>query len=348
MISICICMIVKNEEKFLARCLDCLQGIGDEIIIVDTGSTDRTKEIAYRYTDKVYDYAWSHDFAAARNFSFSKATKDYIYSADADEIIDEANRQRFMLLKQVLLPEIDIVQMKYGNQLEHGTVYNFDIEYRGKLFKRLREFRWIDPVHETVDAETHVYESDIMITHMPDDSHAPRDFSIFVHAISGGKPLSPRLYKLYARELFKAGTNADLLNAYSYYHQTLETDESRGLDERKAGQCIVARCSRLQGDDVTFFKTTLKNMIGTPSAEVCCELGDYYWDKADYQEAAIWYYTAANGAESELDIRCTGDIPLRKIALCYEKMGDYAEYRHYLQLADEWTLPEALSAEPQI
>ena len=84
MVSISVCMIVKNEEAVLKRCLDSLKGIAEEIVVVDTGSTDRTKEIAAEYTDKIYDFTWVHDFSAARNFAFSKATKDYIYSADAD------------------------------------------------------------------------------------------------------------------------------------------------------------------------------------------------------------------------------------------------------------------------
>lgn len=142
MIQISLCMIVKNEEAVLARCLDSIKELMDEIIIVDTGSTDRTKEIAAGYTDQIYDFAWVDDFAAARNFAFSKASMPYIYTADADEVVSEENRQRFRQLKEVLLPEIDIVQMKYGNQLEHGTAYNYDEEYRPKLFKRLREFVW--------------------------------------------------------------------------------------------------------------------------------------------------------------------------------------------------------------
>ena len=71
-------MIVKNEEKHLARCLDTVRDLMDEIIIVDTGSADRTKEIAARYTDRIYDFAWIDDFSAARNFAFSMAGCDYI------------------------------------------------------------------------------------------------------------------------------------------------------------------------------------------------------------------------------------------------------------------------------
>ena len=75
MIRISACLIVKNEEAVLERCLDSIRDLVEEIIIVDTGSTDRTKEIAANYTEKVYDFAWVDDFAAARNFAFSKSRK---------------------------------------------------------------------------------------------------------------------------------------------------------------------------------------------------------------------------------------------------------------------------------
>ena len=140
MITISLCMIVKNEERILARCLDCLRDLVEEIVIVDTGSTDRTKEIAARYTDRIFDYAWQQDFAAARNFAFSKATCEYIYSADADEVLDEENRERFRRLKEACDPEVELVQMYYVNQTEKGSVYNFSRELRPKLFRRLRPF----------------------------------------------------------------------------------------------------------------------------------------------------------------------------------------------------------------
>lgn len=122
MITISLCMIVKSEEEVLERCLNSLKGLMDEIIIVDTGSTDSTKEIAARYTDKIYDFSWCDDFAAARNFSFSKATQEYIYAPDADEVLDDTNRRRFMMLKAALLPEIEIVQMKYITPSKFNTV----------------------------------------------------------------------------------------------------------------------------------------------------------------------------------------------------------------------------------
>lgn len=202
MIEISLCMIVKNEEKILARCLDSVADLVDEIVIVDTGSTDATKKIAANYTDKIYDFTWVDDFSAARNFAFSKAEKDYIYTADADEVMDEENRKRFCELKEVLLPEIEIVQMKYGNQLSHGTAYNFDEEYRPKLFKRLREFTWIEPIHEMVRLDPVVFDSDIVIGHYPENNHCKRDFATFQKHIHKGLRLSKRLHHMYAMELY--------------------------------------------------------------------------------------------------------------------------------------------------
>ena len=71
MASVSLCMIVKNEEDVLERCLESAAGLVDEIIVVDTGSTDRTREIAARFTSQVYDFPWQDDFSAARTASFS-------------------------------------------------------------------------------------------------------------------------------------------------------------------------------------------------------------------------------------------------------------------------------------
>ena len=87
MATISLCMIVKNEEKVLARCLDSVKPAVDEIVILDTGSTDATKDVAARYTDRIYDFPWVDDFSAARNASFAKASMTFTMWLDADDVL---------------------------------------------------------------------------------------------------------------------------------------------------------------------------------------------------------------------------------------------------------------------
>lgn len=356
MTTISLCMIVKNEERTLARCLDSLADLMDEIIIVDTGSTDATKEIAAHYTNQVYDYVWTNDFSAARNFSFSKASMEYIYAPDADEVLDEENRYRFRQLKQTLLPEVEIVQMKYKTISEYNTVLNAKLEYRPKLFKRLREFNWIDPIHETIRTTPVIYDSDIEILHMPESFHSKRDFSIFIKAFEKDGMFSPKLRSMYAKELLKTGDETDFSTAKEIFHIIFENDANE--DARKEAACILARCYRMEGNTNEFFKIALKDMITTPCAEICYELGVYFEKCEDYAEASLWYYNAIHETSSILDIHTSGDLPLQGLVNCYEKLlADAKEadpfgspmVTHYeLALEDasfaleNWQLPEEL------
>lgn len=320
MITISLCMIVKNEEKILDRCLRTVVDLVDEIVIVDTGSTDTTKEIAARYTEHIYDFQWIDDFSVARNFAFSKATKEYIYSADADEVLDEENRERFRILKESLLPEIEIVQMKYGNQLQFGTVYNFDEEYRPKLFKRQREFVWEAPIHETVRLMPVVYDSDVVITHMPEGSHAKRDLENFYKHCREGYRLPKRLHDLYARELFLAGDEEDFAKAAEFFKASVK-DVERDGEELAQACCVVARAARLSGDKVAFFKYASKLLVGEANSEICCELGYIYEEMADYDEAIIWYYNAAYETAPILKLQTGGSEALEGLVRCYEALG---------------------------
>lgn len=320
MVTISLCMIVKNEEKILARCLDSIVDLMDEVVIVDTGSTDATKEIARRYTDKVYDFKWIDDFSAARNFAFSKAAGEYIYSADADEVLSKENRERFRVLKDTLLPEVEIVQMKYGNQLSQGTVYNYDVEYRPKLFKRQREFVWVEPIHETVRLEPVVFDSDIVITHLPQDKHGKRDIRNFEKQIQNGRVLSRRLHGMYARELYLTGEQEDFENAAEYFERAA-ADAGRSADELVESCCVAARAARLAGQDRLFLKYCSKVIAGEGCSEICCEMGHYHEDAGDYEEAAVWYYNAVYETVPVLSLTMGGTQPLAGLVRCYRKLG---------------------------
>lgn len=316
MVTISVCMIVKNEELVLARCLDSLKGIADELIIVDTGSTDRTKEIAAHYTDKIYDYKWEDDFSKARNFSFSKATKEYIYCADADEVIDEENQKKFLQLKQVLLPEIEIVQMMYCNQKQYNTTYNFDKEYRPKLYKRVRNFTWQNPIHEMVCIEPIVYDSEIEILHMPTGSHGKRDFSLFQKMFQKGTYMNKHLHNMYARELFIAGTREDFIAAKECFLSSIR-ETKRSIDEIKEAACVLAHIFRLEREVVSFFQYVMKDIVTEPSSEACYELGMFYMEIGQIEEASNWFYNSHYETKSILDIRYQETFSKEKLEECY-------------------------------
>lgn len=353
-ITISMCMIVKDEQAVLERCLNSYSGIFDEIIIVDTGSCDDTKKIASRYTDKIYDFEWNDDFSAARNFAFSKASCDYIFSADADEVLTPEANTAFKQLKSVLLTEIDIVQMKYVN-CSHNTVYNSKKELRPKLYKRLRTFTWISPIHETVRLKPVIFDSDIEILHMPEKNHAKRDFTVFINSVNRGVHLEEYVLKMFCRELLISGTDEDLLSVSDIFINVFQNEYTKQecLD---AISCVLARIYRITGKVNDFFKTALKNIAVTPCSEICMELGNYFFDAGDYAEAVIWYINASTETESILDIRTSGDLPLYGLAECYEKLSEEAEARgdaksasvyrsnrcSYLEQAKQWKLPEEL------
>lgn len=320
MVTISLCMIVKNEEKILERCLDSVADLVDEIVIADTGSTDATREIARRYTEKVYDFPWTDDFSAARNFVFSRATQEYIYSADADEVLSPENRERFRLLKETLLPEVEIVQMKYANQLQFNTVYNYDEEYRPKIFKRKRDFVWEAPIHETVRLEPVIYDSDIVITHLPGESHAKRDLANFQKHWRQGYRLPKRLLGMYARELLIAGDEEDFAQAAPVFLEAAADNERDG-EEMAQSCCVAARAARLAGDTVSFFKYTSKVIAEEACSEICCEMGHFYEGLSDWEEAAIWYYNAVYETRPILALQSGGKESLEGLIRCYEALG---------------------------
>ena len=321
-------MIVKNEEKVLDRCLASIFDLMDEIIIVDTGSTDRTKEIAGKYTGRIYDFAWCDDFSKARNFAFEKAACDYIYSADADEVLDEENHEKFRLLKENLMPEVEIVQMYYGNQLANGTVYNFDRELRPKLFKRLRNFVWTEPVHETVRLLPLVYDSEIEITHKPEHNHGDRDITIFEQLLARGEALSKRLTDFYARELFVAGTKEQLIHAKDYFISIVKDSET-DADRLKTALAVVVRSCFEAGDVLTMYQYAMKDAASEASSEVCCKHREYYQNRQDYEEAILWFYNAAYEQQSILNIRYQREIPLEGLIACYHALSMSEQEAYY-------------------
>lgn len=163
-ISVSLCMIVRDEEAHLKRCLESITGVIDELIIVDTGSMDRTKEIAETFEAKIYDFEWIDDFSAARNYAFSKATKDYILWLDADDVVAPEEREHLLLLKKNLDPDVDGVSMLYHQSFDDNEHVTSTLRCN-RLVRSRSDFLWHDAVNDYLVVNGTIQHSDISIHH---------------------------------------------------------------------------------------------------------------------------------------------------------------------------------------
>jgi glycosyltransferase involved in cell wall biosynthesis/2-polyprenyl-3-methyl-5-hydroxy-6-metoxy-1,4-benzoquinol methylase len=162
--SISCCMIVKNEEDNLSRCLKTVTDFADEIIIVDTGSTDDTKRIAHKFTDKVYDLKWEEEdglgnFARARNYSVDKASGDFIFWIDADEQL-ESGEALYKFINSDYYDGCLLKQKQCMSKQSHDMGINVDVMH-DRLFKR-GSIRFTGVIHEYPSKNDHDFLGDKM------------------------------------------------------------------------------------------------------------------------------------------------------------------------------------------
>lgn len=335
MITISLCMIVKNEEDVLERCLSCIKDVVDEIIIVDTGSADRTQLIASSYTKNVFSFDWIDDFSAARNYAFSKATKDYCMWLDADDVIEETDRIQLLLLKRSLTLDTDIVMMRYNTAFDEYNKPSFWY-YRERLIRNNQRHFWQGAVHEAIAPNGNVKYSDISISHKKLHAGDPdRNLNIYRKMISEGKKLGARELYYYARELY-------------YHHQYEEALEvfyqfinlSDAWVENKIEACILMSQSyQAMERRLESLQILLKSLeFDSPRAEVCCEIGAFFIETEQYNVAAFWYETALNCVT---DVRkggfivpdCYHYIPALQLCVCYDKLGQHEKAEKYNEIA---------------
>lgn len=143
---ISVCLIAKNEEKYLDQCLKSVVAVADEIIFVDTGSTDRTLEIARKYTDKIWIHPWQDSFSEARNHYLNYATGEWIFQIDADEELVQEDIPN--LLEAVRDREVDGIMVQIVSKFSGGkseAVHSVErlfrnngvIHYKGRVHNRV-------------------------------------------------------------------------------------------------------------------------------------------------------------------------------------------------------------------
>lgn len=228
MLPISVCMIAKNEDHHIEECLKRLRPCRFEIIVVDTGSVDRTVEVAHKYADRVFHFAWCDDFSSARNFSIQQATNDWVLIIDCDEYLENVNLE---LLEEALSKnEAAVGMITRNNPYTVQGARSIMSERIGRLFNRTH-CRYEGSVHEQVRTllgkepesfripltfyhEGYVSESDKRM-------RATRNLEMLLHELTAKSP-TPYSY-------FQLGQNYISLNdmekAARYYKKGLDLTE---------------------------------------------------------------------------------------------------------------------------
>lgn len=324
-------MIVKDEEPVLARCLNGVKSFADEIIIVDTGSSDATKNIARAFTDKVYDFEWNDDFAAARNYSYSLAGCDYIMWLDADNIIEAGDAERIAALKSSLAPDVDVVFTLHRSMVGEG--HHETALLRDRLIRRSLGSQWIYPVHEGIpmssvsaDGEVKKYSSyiagNITIWHKKEVVNDPgRNIRIFEKMLADGTPFTSFNYAYYCRELYLHRRYQESYEAY------LKVKSMQSpADIAHALTFAVWSLQKLER-----WKEALEELTGAfawvaPTPLLCCEMGNCFKHLGMQDQAEFWYMRALSFTPDLADFNLVFPayyeyIPCLKLSKLYARKG---------------------------
>lgn len=338
MISISLCMIVKNEEEVLARCLDSVKDIVDEINIIDTGSSDKTVEIAKEYTDRVFFFEWTGKFTDARNESFKYATKQYTLYLDADDVLLEEDRIKLLELKKSLDPSVDSVSMYYNAGTDEFG--NVTLKYRrNRLVKTSKNFQWKGDCHNFLEVSGKIINSDIAVTHKKIRHSVGRNLSIYDSKIARGDTFTPRDYFYYGNELRENGHYEKAIESY-----TKNIAMKEGWVEDKVYACINrADCYRFIGEvdkELESLYETLK-FSKTPRAEMASRVGYVFQRKGEFTSAVFWYELASTLKDDPNKWSFTYPAyytwyPHLQLCVCYYNLGDYKNSYYHNEKAREY------------
>ena len=336
-LKLSLCMIVKNEEDVLERCLNSVKNCVDEIIIVDTGSIDKTKSIAFKFTQHVYDFKWIDDFSAARNFSFSKATGDYIMWLDADDVITPLNANKIISLKNTYDPKTDIFMFKYNVAFDKNNNPTFTY-YRERIIRNSSKYKWESPIHEVIPLVGNIVYNDISIEHKKLKNNPPkRNLNIFKKMISEGVPLDARQQFYYGRELFYNNENDEAITVLDDF---LKKDD--GWSENKIDACKILSNIYLKKSNIELALNYLFHsfLYSEPRSNICCDIGKIFFDMKNYSNAIFWYELASSrkqniNSNDFIEPDTFNYIPYMQLCVIYYRLGDFVKANMYNEMAGQ-------------
>ncbi|MGQ9712860.1 MAG: tetratricopeptide repeat-containing glycosyltransferase family 2 protein [Desulfotomaculales bacterium] len=337
--TITLAMIVRDEEKNLADCLESVRGAVDEIVVVDTGSSDRTVEIARRYTNKVYRYPWNDDFSAARNFALDRASSQWILSLDADEELDTTAGD----LRTVALTGEgrDAFLLPLHNRTSQDDE-SFTRFYVLRFFRNRPEYRFQGRIHEQVHVSGPeklglaqgpvIWHKEVPVKER--NRKRCRNLAL-LRRVLDEDPTNPFLQYYIGLEWLGLGQAGKALPFLRRARAGLPVDN---VLFRPAAVRSLVTCLRALGQLDEAICACLEDCAKMPSyADLFFDGGILFEEKDEYEIAIRWFsealrsgpptslYSHTNGTESFLS--------LYHLGYCHEKLGRLEEARDHYEKA---------------
>lgn len=321
--TVSVCLIAKDEAETIARVLRSAAPFADELIVVDTGSTDETAAIAAANGAIVELFAWVDDFSAARNFAFSLAHGNYLMWLDADDVVPEASAAEISAAKARNFDGADTLMLPYhlafsaDGQPTAATV-------RERILRRCSAAKWIGAVHEVIVPFGRIASLDAPIEHRKLKPGAPgRNLRIYEKMLENGQTLSQRERFYYARELCDNGKFAEAEPIFS----ALLAEIAANSPDRGALYRGLAACCDHAADPVGALRWLLAaGENGCPSAVTCYAIGERFFARGLYRAAADWYKAALREdcAPETFDSPVLHTLyPCLQLAVCFDRLGEY-------------------------
>ncbi|MFH1439727.1 MAG: tetratricopeptide repeat protein [Candidatus Woesearchaeota archaeon] len=308
--TLSLCMIVKDEERFIEQCINSVKDFVDEIILVDTGSKDKTVEIASSLSSKVkiFHFGWVDDFSAARNFSLTKAACDWILVLDPDELLLKEDLQRIKtMIQSTVLSGFHLIQRTYTNKSDQaswrlakpddqntkGFLGFFDTPIL-RLFKKDYKFKFIGRVHEDItpsikEQKQPLLKSDIIIHHY--EYSKGKDFvkdkqlyylDLTLKKISD-QPNNPKAYA--DAGIIYYNYKNDIDKALYYFRRSLEVDPRYKTSYNYIAKILMKKGNRQEAIDVLNKCISL----GLKDETAHINLGVVYMDMGRLDEAIVLF-----------------------------------------------------------